>query len=253
MKNLLISTFILLFQFSIVAENPCNIMTPQDSGEWGIGICYFPINSKIPFYNSESDSIIGYIERLKNYRLDLDFIDDSTSRTINSNDFNWLGHTNTCMLKVYSMQNREYYRILSQTFEHGVLIKIDNLKQWSKIFDYKSLIISPEKINLPEEMMKNYEMANLGLNLYKSCINLRTGPSIEFDKIKCLKSNDWDDGGLTKMEIIESKGNWVKIKAETYIWGGGECDFRKDKEWIGWIKAIDNNGKPNIWYSITSY
>jgi hypothetical protein len=55
------------------------------------------------------------------------------------------------------------------------------------------------------------------------------------------------------MKIIESKGNWVKIQAEAFKWGGGECDFTKDKNWVGWIKAFDDNGKPNIWYSITSY
>jgi len=229
-------------------------MTPQDSGDWGIGICYFPEKSKIPFYFNKNDSIAGYIIRPKNNKLKLEFLNDSTAFQINFNDFNWIGHTNAYLLKVYGVINENYYKVFCQSDSKGVLIKIDELEQFGlEYFDYKSLILYPTKIDLPKELAEYLGFANIGLNLYKSCINLRKGPSTEFEIIKCLKSNDWDDNGMTEMRIIEIKGSWAKIEAETFTWGGGECDFTKDKDWIGWIKAIDENGKPNIWYSITSY
>jgi len=143
--------------------------------------------------------------------------------------------------------------VFNQSFKNGLLIKQDDIiKAGVKYFNYRSLIIY-DKGDLPDEVESFLSFANIGLNLYKSCINLRTGPSTEYDIIKCLKSNDWDDNGMTKMRIIENQGNWVKIEAETFSWDGGECGFIKDKDWKGWIKAFDDIDKPNIWYSITSY
>jgi len=255
MKYIITSSIIFVFCFSLFAENPCNIMSPRNSGEWGQGICYFPEKSKIPFYFNDNDSIAGYIVRPKNNKLKLEFLNDSTEPIrINFNDFNWIGHSDAYLLKVYGVINGNYYKVFSQSYGKGILIKKDELKQFGiEYFDYRSLILYPTKIDLPDEMLRYLGFANIGLNLYKSCINLRMGPSTEFEILKCLKSNDWADFGLTKMKIIETKGNWAKIEAETFIAGDEECEYIKDKDWIGWIKAIDDNGKPNIWYSVTSY
>jgi len=229
-------------------------MTPQNSGEWGIGICYFHEDAKIPFYFKENNSITGYIIRLKNKHLKLEFIVDSTEFKINYNDFNWIGQTSADLLKVYGKINENYYKVFSQSSMNGVLIKIDELNEFGlEFFDYKSLILNPTKINLPEEMARNLGFANIGLNLYKSCINLRQGPSTSDTIITCIKSNDWNNMKHTHMKIIERNGFWAKIEATTYIWEDGECDCREFKKSKGWIKALDENGRPNIWYSITSY
>lgn len=228
-------------------------MTPQDSGEWGIGIFYFPEKSSIPFYFSEMGDTAGFVTRNEYGGLELEYIIDTSIIEINYNDFNWLGHTKATLLKVYQIEGTKFYKVFKQSYSSEILIKVNDLLNTDiKYFTYRALLIQ-DKVEFPEELNWCINIANIGLNLYKSRINLRTGPSTEYEVIKCLKSNDWDDGGKTEMKIIENKGDWVKIKAETYVWNGEECGFIKEKDWEGWIKAFDENCKPNIWYSITSY
>ena len=228
-------------------------MTPQNSGEWGIGICYFPKNSRIPFYFSENSDPSGYIYRTKNGKIEMDFNIDSNKFELNYNDFNWVGHSDCYLLKVYKTKALKYYVVFSQSLKNGILIRIDDTdKLGINFFDYTSLIFH-ENIDLPEEINMFLGFANIGLNLHKSCINLRLGPSINNEIITCLKSNDWRNMKHTHMKIIERNGDWAKIEAITYIWADYNCDYEEFKKFNGWIKVIDEHGKPNIWYSITSY
>lgn len=35
--------------------------------------------------------------------------------------------------------------------------------------------------------------------------------------------------------------------------GEDDCPYKEFRNGIGWVKAIDEKGFPNIWYSVTSY
>jgi len=107
MKLRVLTALFIIVGFIARSENPCNIMTPQKSGEWGVGLFYFPEESSIPFYFSHNGDTAGFITRNKYGKLDLDFIIDTTKFKINYNDFNWLGHTNATLLKVYKIQEHE--------------------------------------------------------------------------------------------------------------------------------------------------
>lgn len=254
MKHIFSVFILFMLGFSLSAENPCNIMRPKNTGEWGIGICYFPEKAKIPFYFNDKDSIAGYIIRNKPYKFELEFLNDSLAFKINYHDYNWIGHSSTRLLKMYGVYKENYYRVFVQSNNKGILIKINELSQFGvEYFDYRSLIFDPSKIELPDEMERHYRYANIGLNLYKSCINLRQGPSTDHDIITCIKSNDWDNMKHTHMKIIEKNGDWAKIETITYKWKDYECHFYEFKRHRGWVKAIDSNERPNIWYSVTSY
>ncbi len=142
--------------------------------------------------------------------------------------------------------------------EHGGLwidIKaIDDMS--SRFLTYKKLLFG-NRDELPSEVVKMANFATIGVNLTDICLNFRKGPSTNDDKIDCINGNSWSNKQWVHFKILEHKDKWAKVEATYTIYGeddtGGDCSFTEIKKETGWVKALGDDGYPNIWFSVTAY
>lgn len=65
--------------------------------------------------------------------------------------------------------------------------------------------------------------------------------------------------GTPGIRIKEVKGDWTKIEYfEMHVnkeieESDDDCNYVERNNKLGWIKAIANNGFPNIWFSVSGY
>jgi len=88
----------------------------------------------------------------------------------------------------------------------------------------------------------------LGYYANKPGLNLRVKPLKSAKILKTLR------GKLFEINLLkESKGNWNKVKVLKYHEYPCKGNLSKEEniEYIleGWIKTVDDNGTPNIWYN----
>lgn len=254
--SLILLNFILMEL--LYSGNICNIMFPQDSNEWGIGLCYIPKDFRINVYIDNNVEPVGTIERNLNGKILLNLINEPENFKIDYNDFIWAGHYDIFMLKTYEFINGNYLRIFNQTSSSGFLISMEELINANgNFFTYYDFLIADQK-DLPKEFEYLIDKSRIGVNLIESCLNVRMEASVDSDSIICIVNNNRMEGNHIHMEIIEHKGYWLKIKFNIYeIYEGIEdtegCSYKIKDSNIGWVKAIDENGRPNIWFSVTSY
>ncbi len=95
----------------------------------------------------------------------------------------------------------------------------------------------------------------MGVNLTKTCLNLRTGPSVESTKIACIPRDLILEEADVRIKILDHSNDWAYILIEAFfnLEGDYDCPSKLEKGMKGWVKAIADNGFPNIWYSVTSY
>lgn len=78
-------------------------------------------------------------------------------------------------------------------------------------------------------------------------LNLRTGPSTEYEIIKTLKGDTWQITLTTQYE-----GAWCKVKVTEHkehpCVSGDFSDNNIINEYEGWIKLLDKKGIPNVWH-----
>ena len=99
-----------------------------------------------------------------------------------------------------------------------------------------------------------YTNAKVGVNLIKNCLNLRTNPEINNNKVICIPSNDFGNAYEVELKILQLEGDWARVKfMELHPTPNHDCNATIKNEIIGWVKAIADNGFPNIWFSSTSY
>ncbi len=62
------------------------------------------------------------------------------------------------------------------------------------------------------------------------------------------------------MQFIEARGDWAKFRVQlkkaverSIDSEESECKYQIIKELTGWFKIVDENGFPNIWFSVTAY
>ena len=65
---------------------------------------------------------------------------------------------------------------------------------------------------------------------------------------------------FSHLEIQKTQGNWAKVEVINYIFednfggeSGEDCLYKELNRKTGWLKAIDNSGFPNIWFSVSGY
>ena len=108
------------------------------------------------------------------------------------------------------------------------LKRSDLEKNGAVVHDYVSFATTRQNTLFPER---------LGINL-----NFRTSPTTQSKVITTLNSNHYAVTPTGK-----SKGMWIEVKVTKYsekYCEGGELE----NEWTGWIKFIDDQGYPNIWF-----
>ncbi len=258
MKTLLIA--IMLFQlpdFSIQPlDNPCGIMYPRGGdGDWGIGVYLIPDSTQFNIYEDSTAARIGYLEK-GNHFFQL-FNRTGERQNITFGDIEWIAHTSNLLLKVKKCKSEKHFKVLWNTFENGVCIKKNELENiGAKFYSYKDLLF---QVNIPKKMKEYISWAKIGVNFKKDCLNLRESPSINSSIIVCVPGNDWKSNEHSHFKILKTLGDWAMVEVTTYIYdpesdeSGEGCTFLEKNKRIGWVKAIDKTGFPNIWYSVTSY
>lgn len=154
---------------------------------------------------------------------------------------------------VFNWKNDENYP--KDQYPRLRIKKNEMTKKGCLFYTYQELLTSNY---LPEEIQKWRDYAIVGININKSCLNLRELPSSISPQIICTPGNDWGYEQHTALSILETSGDWAKLKVQLQDYVGvnesGECAiYEVREEYIGWSKFVDESGFPNIWFSITSY
>lgn len=240
-------------------ENPCNIMYPRSSTNWGVGVMWLPWDSEITLFDNEG-KVFGKLRRnfssWSNFEvLDLNNLELSTFKE--NFDFDWVGGYDLSLIKVFEKSNDKYFKVFGNSEKNGLWISKNEAEDKGvKFLTYESILFNHE---IPEEIRKFRESANIGVNIEKSCLNLRTTPSDRGNKISCIPGNDWDFKKLTHFEILKQNGKWAFVEVTFSEWreiekeGENDCSYFEIKKEKGWVKAIDDNNFPNIWFSVTAY
>ena len=108
-----------------------------------------------------------------------------------------------------------------------------------------------EEKNFKIENWKNFLISNTGslLGYYANDpgLNLRVLPSKNSDLILTLKGDLFE---ITPTD--QSEGNWVKVKVMKYKEHPCVSDLNQEElieyKLEGWLKLVDENGSPNVWY-----
>lgn len=224
-------------------ENPCNVMVPRNAdGDWGFGAVYVPASSHIAIYENERGEIFGHLQTDQNGFCKI-YHGVELINLQHAKDFESIGGINNILIKARKSEHSEFINILWKSKEGGLFLKKSQLEQSNiLVFNYSQLLFSDE---LPLKIIEQRAWANLGVNLHNSCLNLRTEPSVQADKVVCLPSNDWNFDKHTHLKILECQNGWAKVTASDYNYdpsldeSGEGCTFIKTNEYEGWVKAID--------------
>ncbi len=250
---------ILIFLFSSFSliENPCNEMKPRGGDEdWGEGIYLLALDSLIPIYEPSTHQQLGFISRDKN-GVRLYEKDKQTNLSLGLSTLEWVGSGYTPLL-MYKSSDQDL--IMSNwKNDHGKIpfeIQTSELvNSGAKRYTYKEILTSKF---VSQELKGLRDFAKLGINVTKSCVNLRITPHSKSKIIECVPGNDWNDELQTEMKVLEVSADWAKLNIEFFEADGedasGNClTYRKIREQVGWVKMVNETGFPNIWFSVTTY
>lgn len=255
---------VLFPQFCLAQD--CDVMFPRDDNYYlGNGGLYLPMNTMLEFYD-ENGEALGEISKVNVYVIKY----CKNKRMFQSAIINEIriGSFETVLL-MCDTTDTDYYKIYNQPHEFMqervnipdlsvvYISKKDVQLLEGQFYTYSELLFSD---NLVEELQTEKNKASVGVNLAHNCMNLRAGPAVSYEKIFCIPGNDF--GSLAEVSIIERSGQWAKVEV-TYcdkynryqrsIWDSrhpDRCNCKKPKQhYTGWLKAIDDSGKPNIWFS----
>lgn len=221
--------------------------------DWGNGCWIIPDNFKINIYDELDGSIFG---KLYTENSQIKLVDkNNISINIEYPDIEYISHYGNELLKSKQCFNPNCVRVLWKTSKKILYLDKSELKKSKAEFrEFKDFLFDKDLIR-----KFNITTLNLGINLNKSCLNLRKHPRNNSLKIKCLKGNDWDQGFCTGLRIRKRLNNWAEVEyfemhpTVKSIENDEDCSYIERNKQVGWIKAIDDNGFPNIWYSVSSY
>jgi hypothetical protein len=234
-------------------------MFPRGGDEdWGNGIYFFPDTLSVNIYTIGKEKFgtlkrnqIGGYFYLKNK--------DGNQISFSQEDIEWVTYYTFSLLKFKNYKDSQYVKVFWKSIEGGLLIKKEDLNLFrAKPYTYEEVLF---KKDMPQQLIANrrgWGMYNLGINLNKSCLNLRVQPNVNSVKIRCVRGNDWGDNKVTHIKVIEYKNQWAKIEIFTAAHrkepnGWSDCPEIELGIETGWVKAIDDTGFPNIWFPVTSY
>jgi hypothetical protein len=226
---LFLSLFAFCFKAYAQFGEVCGIMEPRDSTNWGIGVIKWKQDSSIEVYNDKTKAVI--------------VIGGPGSILFERADILHAEHYGNVFLKVFETKGTAC-KVLVNTINGGLWIDFRELKSKGMAFHtYASILF-------------NSNSGTLGVNLFKSCLNLRAGPSKDSKLIKCISRNV-NDNAFHKIKIQHHKDDWAFIVVQECVadpnnedFGEG-CGYKVQNEIRGWVKAIDDKGYPNLWFSLT--
>lgn len=248
-------TAIFIYSFichSALVENPCGTMTPRGITEdWGIGTYFISDDFEIFVYSDTAGTLFGRLKVSESHLHLYDF----HNRRINfqQGDIDWIGHYSHEFLKVRESVSKKYVEIFWEANGGLFINKNEADLQKLELLTYKSLLF--DKTIFKELNGYTPDEIGIGVNLIRTCLNLRSGPSIDSSVIYCINGNEDSQGGTTHLKILDNSGNWAKVEVTTRVFQDGDvdCPSRIIRRITGWVKAIADNGFPNIWYAVSSY
>ena len=257
MKTILLY-FTLFFGLITSASGQCyNGHIPIVDETWGIGLIHLPPTSSITVYHQETRQKIGEIQSSQEKRLAfIPSINDSRLTALKNYRLQIGDYTNLFLKALYRTNDQKAFKL---NIPNGIIYTSDLDKIEGKYYSYKSLL-SQQK-NLPSVIKANsYLCSVLSVALADQCLQLREAPRNDSKSIICLERHDWQkEPPLMYIKIVsEAKGNWTRVEVQEYLVdpvlaGGDACSLYKNRLFKGWIKFLDDNGSPNIWYYNTSY
>ncbi|PJZ43752.1 hypothetical protein [Leptospira brenneri] len=181
---------------------------------------HFPENSSIDVYNSKH-KIIGKINSIK-FRPILNI--NNQKSFINTEMIAYDG-----IAIIFYLNNENFYEIKAENINYSIWVKNSDLA----------------KIGLEPYLWINF-FKKFQKHLYPlTPLNLRSAPQNTGDKIALVKDE--------RFEIIltgKIKNNWAQANIREYVNNEQDCGLNPKvlKEYTGWIKIIDDNGTPNVWF-----
>ncbi|MFM9947203.1 MAG: hypothetical protein ACKV1O_04630 [Saprospiraceae bacterium] len=253
--NIYAVTFFLFFGSPIFMgrflENPCGVMIPRGKdGDWGTGAIFIPDGFQTRVYQNNSGVLFGMLVK-KGESLNLT---DKNGRKmeISFDDLEWIGYSGNSLVKVKKWENAAYLKIMWKSFKEGLYLKKEEIElSGAKYFTYKDYLFGKD---LPQPILDSKKWAKIGVNLNKNCVNFRKSPTLVSEKIMCILGHDWCKE-CTIINILGFDGNWANVEVSIVMNDpdGSECDYIVKNKHIGWVKAVDETGFPNIWFSVSSY
>lgn len=225
---------LLTVNFNVYAQfgEVCRIMEPRDSTDWGIGAIRLKNGASINGYSDKTKATI--------------IIGVPGSIEIQRTDVVYVGDYGNIFLKVFETKST-CYKVLANSIDGGLWIDVNELKSKGLAFHTYASILFNDKTP-----------GTLGVNLFKSCLNLRAEPSPNGKLIKCISRNV-NDNAFHKISIQHHKEAWAFIVVQECVadpsnadFGEG-CGYKIQNEIRGWAKVIDTKGYPNLWFSLTKY
>ena len=182
MKNYLLILLSLFCCSLNLVENPCGIMSPRGGDEdWGTGVYLIPENIDFPIYDPSTRQPVGYFNR-----------NHSTVLTYHSNGkkigqilehgIEFIGSYELTFIQVKNYPSDSNYCLINwKSSQNSFLVnKQDLLNEGATFHTYLELLTSEY---LPKKIDNYRGMAKLGVNVTKSCLNLRETPILASRKI----------------------------------------------------------------------
>lgn len=243
--------FFLLCSINLMAENPCGIMYPNAAQNGLAELLLAPEKEGcLAIYHHDDDEVlVGVIESKQIIKStdNLKFEVRLGQRNCSGYDFE-MGFDP--LLKVYETCG-DYYRVLQNTNGYGYFIKIEDVKQITRSTNYLEVLKDWSK-------WADNRAWNIGINEENHCLRLREGPETTFNILDCIKNNSALGNGHHSIRVLDWRSSWALVEVSHWIYTD---ESREDEVYCGtfvkkekgWLKAVGDNGFPNIWFALPSY
>lgn len=235
-------------------ENPCGIMSPQNSGSWGVGFIWLPEDFNVPVYDKPNGVNIGMLTKNSDGNIIMKL--KEAESYVEWIDLVFVGHFSRPLIKVYE-KKANFMKVFTQSPGLTGWIDLRELKDESDFMHYRVLLSDERK--LPEVLEERIKHYNIGVNLPASCLNLRKENTADSELIRCVASTHEKVSGHRHLKILEIKDDWAKAEVTFFEYdsehddSGEGCSFKEVDKQTGWLKFVDAGGYPNIWYSVSGY
>lgn len=221
-----------------------------DSSKWGIGYIGIPDGLVLKGITcvTKNNCYIG--------KGLVRFSPDSTVQ-LDHKDYTRIGvYNRDILLKVFKINNT-LYEVCTNTLSESIWIDFSEITSKGLYFNTYLFLLSDFETKLNDKFYNIAQNVNIGVNLKSSCLNLRTKPSLDGEIITCLMSNERESyrGQHMHLEILWFSDDWAFVIARKYEYepkydeSGEGCSFKVILEYRGYVKAIDDKGRPNIWFT----
>ncbi len=250
--------FLLLFLTAHIAhaENPCSIMqASQAGGNWGLGALHLPACSGLDVF-ADFDGRFRVARLWSDEFGRLTYLDNHT-RSVPRNERVLIGSKS--YLKIFEQRGNALLVMMASAPQDTYYI-IPSGQELAKNYRPYGEMFSASIPGIEENPWLGY----LGVNLQQSCMRLRASAGLNAQIIECISSNDFPDpGAFNYIQLKRMEGDWAYVevivhnkpldhKEDEGYFGSDGC-WPTSRSVSGWMKIIDDDGYPNLWYPVSAY